>query len=96
MAIYKNGWIISKNDTPDYKYIANGLILMNQYGILLTLENGHYYLNYETDLELSPTSESKWLLERMSDIGITINIKQYGYIEDVIERFYKILEFLEW
>lgn len=67
------------------------LLNLSQHGILLTQLNGHYYFNYETDLELSPTDESKWL----SDCGIDIRNKQYGTLEEVLDRFDRLIKWLK-
>jgi len=68
---------------------------LNQYGILLIHEDGHYYFEYETDLELSPTTESKELLNKSAEAGIIIRSKQYGDLTAVLDRFDNILKMLE-
>jgi hypothetical protein len=71
------------------------ILNLSQYGILLTQLNGHYYFTYETDIELSPTDESKWLLNRLSDCGIDIRNKQYGTLEEVLDRFDRLIKWLK-
>lgn len=67
--------------------ILSKLLELNQHGILLTQRNGHFYFDYETDLEMSPTEESEALLKAMSDKGIDLRYKQYGSLEEVLNRF---------
>lgn len=74
---------------------SSKLLSLSQHGILLTQLNGHYYFHYETDIELSPTDESKWLLNKLSDCGIDIRNKQYGTLEEVLDRFDRLLKWLK-
>jgi len=71
----------------------NKILNLNQHGILLTQQNGHWYATYERDIEMSPTSESKWLLERMSERGVSLREKWYDELDVVVE---KIENFMDW
>jgi hypothetical protein len=77
----------------DYKNLFEKLLKLNQYGILLTQSDGHIYLEYETDLEMSPTDESKELIKNMADIGLSINNKHYENIEEVILKIDNLIDF---
>jgi len=77
----------------DYKNLFEKILKLNQYGILLTQSDGHIYLEYETDLEMSPTDESKKLIRILSETGLSINNKQYGEIDKVIIRLDNIIDF---
>ena len=76
-----------------YKYLFEKLLKLNQYGILLTQSNGHIYLEYETDLEMSPTYESKELIRALSEAGLSINRKQYEDVDEVILKLDKLIDF---
>lgn len=68
------------------------LLGLNQYGIFITYLDSHIWLNWEKDLELSPTDHSKELLEKLSNCGISIRHKQYGSLEEVLDRIDKVLK----
>lgn len=74
--------------------LTDKLLTANQYGILITSKDGHYYLYYETDLELSPTEESKYFLRALSCKGIDLQYKQYGKLEDVLDRLDDLYKFI--
>jgi len=92
----KDSIILSYEDYTNIMGITSSKLLsLSQHGILLTQLNGHYYFHYETDIELSPTDESKWLLNKLSDCGIDIRNKQYGTLEEVLDRFDRLLKWLK-
>lgn len=70
------------------------LLKLNQYGLLITQRNGHFYIEYETDYELSPTDESKELLRKLSENGVSLQYKWYGNFDEVYSKIDKVLKFL--
>lgn len=74
--------------------MINRILGLNQYGIFITMQNGHIYLNYESDYDLSPTTESQILLSKMSKAGIFIREKRYEDLEEVLNSIDKVLKFL--
>ena len=71
------------------------LLGLNQYGIFITYLDGHIWLNWEEDFDLSPTDHSKELLEKLSNHGISIRYKQYGSLEEVLDRIDKVLTMMD-